>query len=59
MKELIKYAGILIIIIGVALLVLTHITQLDTHNWLLASGLLLVVAGIILHIRSIKKESNY
>jgi uncharacterized membrane protein HdeD (DUF308 family) len=47
MKQLITYAGILIIIIGVMLLVMTSVAQLDTHNWLLASGLLLVVAKLV------------
>ena len=31
----------------------------SAHNWLLISGLLLIIAGIWLHIRSIKRESKY
>ena len=41
------------------MLIATRFSTLATHNWLLISGLLLIVAGIVFHIRSIKHESNY
>jgi uncharacterized membrane protein HdeD (DUF308 family) len=40
-------------------LVATRIPSLTSSNAMLLSGLLLIVAGIILHIRSIKHQSNY
>ena len=38
---------------------LTRINALSSHNSLLLTGLLLIVAGILLHIRNIKHESKY
>ena len=59
MKFFKHYIGIILIIIGVIVLISTRISMWSTHNWLLISGLLLIVAGIWFHIRSIKSESNY
>ena len=41
------------------MLVATRISALNSSNMLLMTGLLLIVAGIILHVRSIKQESKY
>ena len=59
MKKLTPYLGLFLIIIGTILLVATRFSMLSTHNGLLVSGLLLIMAGIWFHIRSIKHESNY
>ena len=59
MKKIGQYLGIILIIIGTLVLVATHIPSLTSSNAMLLSGLLLIVAGIILHIRSIKHQSNY
>ena len=59
MKKIGQYLGIILIIIGTLVLVATRIPSLTSSNAMLLSGLLLIVAGIILHIRSIKQQSNY
>ena len=59
MKKIGQYIGIILIIIGTLVLVATRIPSLTSSNAMLLSGLLLIVAGIILHIRSIKHQSNY
>ena len=59
MKKLIPYTGIILITTGTLVLVTTRCSWLGTRNWLLLTGLLFIVAGIVLHIRSIKKESRY
>ena len=59
MKKIGHYLGIILIIIGTLVLVATRIPSLTSSNAMLLSGLLLIVAGIILHIRSIKHQSNY
>ena len=59
MKKIGRYLGIILIIIGTLVLVATRIPSLTSSNAMLLSGLLLIVAGIILHIRSIKHQSNY
>ena len=59
MKKIGQYLGIILIIIGTLVLMATRIPSLTSSNAMLLSGLLLIVAGIILHIRSIKHQSNY
>ena len=58
MKKIGQYLGIILIIIGTLVLVATRIPSLTSSNAMLLSGLLLIVAGIILHIRSIKRGSH-
>ena len=59
MKIFKQYLGIFLIIIGTIALVTTRFSLFSSSNWMLLSGLLLIVAGIVLHIRTIKHESNY
>lgn len=59
MKKINQYAGVILIVLGVLTLTLTRIPSLVSSNTLLLTGLLLIVAGIWLHIRSIKKDSLY
>lgn len=49
MKELIKYIGIIFILIGVGTLAFTKLTGVSTNKWLLV-GLLFVLVGFIGHI---------
>ena len=59
MKKKATNWGLYLIILGTLLLVLTRISILSTYNWLLVTGLLSIIVGIVLHIRSIKHESGY
>ena len=59
MKKIGHYLGIILIIIGTLVLVATRIPSLTSSNTMLLSGLLLIVSGIILHIRHIKHQSNF
>lgn len=59
MKQIKRHIGILLIVIGTEALALTRIDALNGSNTLLAAGLLLIFAGTMLHIRSIKQESNF
>ena len=59
MKKKATNWGLYLIIIGTLLLVLTRISILSTYNWLLVTGLLSIIVGSVLHIRSIKKDSLY
>ena len=59
MKRIISYAGVALIVAGALTLAATRIGNLSNNNWLLVGGLLLIVVGIVLHIRSIKHESKY
>ncbi len=49
MKDLIKYTGIIVILMGVALLAFTRLTGISNNQWLLI-GLLLVLSGFVGHI---------
>ena len=59
MQMIKHYAGLLLIVLGALALIMTRLHALASSNALLATGLLLIVAGIGLHIRSIKHESRY
>ena len=59
MKKIGQYLGIILIIIGTLVLVATRIPSLTSSNAMLLSGLLLIVAGIVVHIYSIKHEGRY
>ena len=54
-----KYAGIAAIMLGVLLLVLGFFFGWTTHNWFLIPCLLFVIAGAIIHVVVMKKESKY
>ena len=59
MKKITQYAGVIVIVLGALTLAVTRIPSLVSSNALLLTGLLLIVAGIVLHIRSIKHDSLY
>ncbi len=49
MKDLIKYTGIIVILMGVGVLAFTKLTGISNNRWLLI-GLVLVLAGFVGHI---------
>ena len=59
MKFPTPYIGIFLIILGTLALTATRLSALSSHNSLLLLGLVLIILGIVLHIRSIKKDSLY
>lgn len=59
MKKFAPFWGLFLIIIGTLALVLTRLEQLSNLNTLLLAGLLFIILGIVLHIRSIKQQDNY
>ncbi len=59
MKKVTPFLGIILIIIGTLALFSTRLQALANANWPLYTGLLLIIAGIILHIHSIKRDSRY
>ena len=59
MKKLTPFLGILLIIIGTMVLIATRFSTLSSHNSLLFVGLLCIIAGIIMHIKSIKQDSKF
>ena len=59
MKKIGKYIGIAFMMLGTAMLVLLHIFHFTFINMLLIVPLLLILTGLVLHVRAIKKESAY
>jgi uncharacterized membrane protein HdeD (DUF308 family) len=59
MKKLTPFIGILLIVIGTMVLIMTSFSNLASHNALLIVGLLCIIAGIVMHIKSIKQDSRF
>ena len=59
MKKIRQYAGVMLIVLGTLALVATRLKALNSNNTLLLAGLLMIVVGIVVHIRSIKHASEY
>jgi len=59
MKKFAPYYGLTLISIGVVTLTATRLRTFSSNNWLLVTGLLLIIAGIVLHVRHIKRQSEY
>ena len=53
-----KYLGIILIVLGALLLVISYLTkELVDYNWYQVLCLLLIIGGIITHIAVSKKEA--
>jgi len=60
MKCMIKhYGGVLLIVAGTIGLASTRLHALSSSNTLLLVSLLFILAGAVVHIQSIKRESKY
>jgi len=59
MKKIAKNFGLILIVTGVLVLGSTRFSPFSTSNGMLLTGLLCIMAGIVLHIRSIKHDSLY
>jgi uncharacterized membrane protein HdeD (DUF308 family) len=58
MKNYLHYIGILLILLGVFILALTHLSSFACNNTLLITGLLFIITGIVAHIHVIKSECS-
>ena len=59
MEKIKEHAGVALIVIGTLTLAATRLPSLSSSNTLLLAGLLCIVGGTLLHIHTIKHESNY
>ena len=53
------FVGIVVMVVGVMLLVGLYLLHVPLINPLLLFALALIVVGLILHVRAIKRESHY
>lgn len=59
MKKYIRHIGLAMIYLGVFVLLLSFVCGWTRSNAVLFPPLFLVVVGLILHVRMLKKESKY
>lgn len=53
-----NYAGIIMIVLGALLLILSYITDMTDYNWYQLICLLLIIGGIVTHIIVSKKAQS-
>ena len=59
MRLLRPYSGVALIVIGALLLLVSSLAGWTSSNLVLLGGLVLIVAGVIVHVRMIKKGEKY
>ncbi len=60
MKKLItQQVGLLLVVLGVLLLVVTFVAHIHAVNVLLLAALLLIVCGIVVYVAALKMASRY
>ncbi len=59
MKKLLLKCGIPLMLTGVAMLAVGFPTHLVDHNSYLIATLIIVIAGLFLHVRKTKNDSRY
>ena len=50
-----KYLGILLIVLGALLLIVSYFADFVDYNWYNVGALLLIIVGLIVHIKKKKK----
>lgn len=56
MNDIKSYLGVALIVMGALALLATRLKALSGSNVMLLTGLLLIVAGIVVHVRGVKSE---
>ena len=59
MKFLVKYIGLGLIALGFLFLAALHLLHLNFINWLLLTALGIIIAGLVVHVWLLKRESRY
>jgi len=59
MMTLRQYGGLALVIAGALLLIVSKIVGWTSSNLVLLTGLVLIILGIILHVKSIKSAEKY
>ncbi len=54
-----QYAGVALIMIGALLFLISYLTGWLSSNLLLLSGLVLIILGVIMHVRWLKRREKY
>ena len=59
MKGLQPYSGVALIVIGALVLMVGYVAEWTSSNLILLVGLLLIILGVIQHVRQQKKREKY
>lgn len=59
MRRLKKYSGLLLMVVGVAMLAALHMLHMTFVNVLLFVPLLIILMGVVMHVRYVKSQSSY
>ena len=59
MKSFLKYLGLALILLGVSLLVALHLLHITFITKLLLIPFIMVMAGVVIYVWQLKRESKY
>lgn len=59
MKSALKYSGLALILLGVLLLVTLHLLHFTFINFVLLTPFVMILAGVVLQVWMMKRESKY
>jgi len=54
-----KYIGSTLIVLGILMLIALYITHFSFINELTLSAFLIIILGVIVHVRYLKRQSDY
>ena len=60
MKELVNtYLGVALVLTGALLLIVSYLAGFTRYNLVLLTGLIIIILGAVMHVRSQKKGGKY
>lgn len=51
--------GIILVLLGTLCLLAAFLARQTSHNWVMLAALAMIIAGVILHIFLLKRQSKY
>jgi membrane-bound ClpP family serine protease len=59
-KQLINtYLGVALVFTGALLLIVSYLAGFTNNNLVLLTGLIIIILGVVLHVRHQKKDEKY
>ena len=54
-----NYRGVALVVAGALLLIIAYVAGWTSSNWVLLTGLIIIILGIIMHVRQAKRDQKY
>ena len=54
-----NYRGVALVVAGALLLIIAYVAGWTSSNWVLLTGLIIIILGIIMHVRQAKRGQKY